>query len=107
MAPFLRHDGASAVLPRLNPPAVIKCMGRFASPRTCDRSYGADSLVIGAALRWTNGTVQFQSSTLTRLSECLVCGGIFTFEESWAHYISTCKVSPEQPFAIVAGRGWG
>ncbi|MGA2923855.1 MAG: hypothetical protein ABSE28_22355 [Candidatus Sulfotelmatobacter sp.] len=37
------------------------------------------------------------------LSECLVCGGIFTFEDSWPHYKSECKVSPEQPFALVAG----
>ena len=40
-----------------------------------------------------------------RLSECLVCGGILTFEQSWAHYKSDCKVSSEQPFAIITRQG--
>jgi hypothetical protein len=40
-----------------------------------------------------------------RLRECLVCGGVFTRQESRAHWGSRCQPSSEQPFAIVTGRG--
>jgi hypothetical protein len=39
-----------------------------------------------------------------RLRECVVCGGVFTREESRAHCGARCQPSPEQPLAIT-GRG--
>jgi len=40
-----------------------------------------------------------------RLRECMVCGGVFSREESRAHCGARCQPSPEQPLAIVTGRG--
>jgi hypothetical protein len=37
------------------------------------------------------------------LRECLVCGGVFTRDESREHSDARCEPSPEQPFAA-AGR---
>jgi hypothetical protein len=38
-----------------------------------------------------------------RLSECMVCGGVFTREQSRKHSEVRCQPSPEQPLAA-AGR---
>jgi hypothetical protein len=34
------------------------------------------------------------------LRECVVCGGVFTREESREHCDAPCQPSPVQPFAI-------
>jgi len=34
-----------------------------------------------------------------RLSECMVCGGVFTRTQSRKHSEVRCQPSPEQPFA--------
>ncbi len=39
------------------------------------------------------------------LRECVVCGEVFTREQSREHYYVPCPPSSEQPFAIVSGRG--
>ena len=39
------------------------------------------------------------------LRECLVCGGVFTRDESRDHSDARCQPSPEQPYAIVQRRG--
>jgi hypothetical protein len=38
-----------------------------------------------------------------RLSECMVCGEVFTRDQSRVHSDARCQPSPEQPFAA-AGR---
>jgi hypothetical protein len=40
----------------------------------------------------------------TSLRECLVCGGMFTHEQSRTHSEVRCRPSPEQPFSF-KGRG--
>ena len=40
------------------------------------------------------------------LRECMVCGGVFTREQSREHSYIPCPPSSEQPFAIVSGRGY-
>ena len=35
-----------------------------------------------------------------RLSECMVCGGVFTREQSRKHSKVRCQPSPEQPLSI-------
>lgn len=35
-----------------------------------------------------------------RLSECMVCGGVFTRKQSREHSKVRCQPSPEQPFSI-------
>src|SRR5712664_1136852 len=62
MAPFLRRDGASTLRRRLNVPAAIKCVGKFAFLATCDRRHGADSPAMNVALRPISGTAPFRSS---------------------------------------------
>jgi hypothetical protein len=49
----------------------------------------------------TNGDL---STNPMRLRECVVCGGVFTRDESRVHSDALCQPSPEQPFAC-AGRG--
>jgi hypothetical protein len=39
------------------------------------------------------------------LRECVVCGGVFTRDQSWAHSQIPCQPSLERPFSIVTGRG--
>jgi hypothetical protein len=39
------------------------------------------------------------------LGECLVCGGVFTRDQSMAHLEARCLPSPEQPYAIVPRQG--
>jgi hypothetical protein len=39
------------------------------------------------------------------LRECVVCGEFFTREESRKHTEIWCQPSPQQPIAIVTGRG--
>jgi hypothetical protein len=39
------------------------------------------------------------------LRECLVCGGVFTRDESRHHSDARCQLSPKQPYAIVQRRG--
>lgn len=39
------------------------------------------------------------------LGECVICGGVFTHDESIAHLEARCLPSPEQPYAIVPRRG--
>jgi hypothetical protein len=34
------------------------------------------------------------------LRECMVCEGVFTRDQSWAHSQIPCQPSLEQPFAI-------
>jgi hypothetical protein len=40
-----------------------------------------------------------------RLSECIVCGGLFTRDQSREHNEVPCPPSPSQPFALTTGRG--
>jgi len=40
-----------------------------------------------------------------RLHECMVCGQVFTSEQSREHSEVRCRPSPEQPFSM-KGRGW-
>lgn len=35
-----------------------------------------------------------------RLHECMVCGGVFTCDDSRKHSEVRCQPSPEQPFSI-------
>ncbi len=39
------------------------------------------------------------------LRECLVCGGIFTREESQHHHGVPCQPTPHRSLATIAGRG--
>ena len=39
------------------------------------------------------------------LSECMVCGGVFSREQSQEHSYIPCLPSSEQPLAVVSGRG--
>jgi hypothetical protein len=39
------------------------------------------------------------------LRECAVCGEVFTREQSREHCDVVCQPSPQQPFALVTGRG--
>ena len=61
MAPFSRRGGVSTLPRRLNAPAVIKYMAKFALLATCDRCYGV-GLLVRAALRTISGIGPFQSS---------------------------------------------
>lgn len=39
------------------------------------------------------------------LRECMVCGGVFSRDQSREHSEVLCQPSPDQPFAIITGRG--
>ena len=54
---------------------------------------------------FTNGDLRDLPKNPVMLSECMVCGGVFSREQSQEHSYIPCLPSSEQPLAIVSGRG--
>lgn len=51
---------------------------------------------------FTNGDLP---NSAMSLRECVVCGRVFTRDQSWAHSQIPCQPSLERPLAVVTGRG--
>jgi hypothetical protein len=54
---------------------------------------------------FTNGDLRDLPKNPVMLSECMVCGGVFSREQSQEHSYIPCLPSSEQSLAIVSGRG--
>ena len=65
--------------------------------RVADERVGKSFIVMS-----TNGDL---SSNPMYLGECVICGGVFTHDESIAHLEAPCLPSLEQPYAIAPRRG--
>jgi hypothetical protein len=54
---------------------------------------------------FTNGDLRDLPKNPVMLSECMVCGGVFSREQSREHSYIPCLPSSEQPLLIASGRG--
>jgi hypothetical protein len=56
----------------------------------------------GFTVIFTNGDLPHNPMSLR---ECMVCGGVFTRDQSWAHCQIPCQPTTDKSLAAVAGRG--
>jgi hypothetical protein len=87
-------------LPEIYP--LVKTWGNKSGSKGELRNMTQDRIGKGFTVIFTNGDLPDNPMSLR---ECMVCGGVFTGDQSWAHSQVPCQPSLGQPLAVIASRG--